>query len=535
MSRNSMWSRRNFLEFMGRSALAVSLPMPVLLDGCAPKQKESFVIPLEPSIEDELVLVHGLQYKVLIKQGDLINLGGDSFGDHNDYIAFLPINDTEANLWVNHEYITPIFISGTKDRDSKLIEQIDNEMKMVGGSFLRITKGEDGYWNIDRSASINRRIDANTPMSFSNGVELEGSSSVVGTMGNCSGGITPWNTILTCEENTEDYFGKLEFDTDGGRTVVPKKWGLGWERFYPRPPEHYGWVVEFNPENGECKKLIGLGRFAHECATVNIGESGIPVVYTGDDDNDECLYKFIASQRDSLDEGNLYVANMEAGKWIPIDFESNPVLKRRFDSQLEVMVRCREAAKIVGGSPLDCPEDIAIDPVTGAIIVSLTNNKPNDNYYGSLLKIVEKDNDPLALEFESETLISGGLKSGFACPDNLCFDKKGNLWVTSDVSTSELNNDTYKAFGNNGIFFIPMSGDKAGVPIRIASAPVEAELTGLAFSEDEATLFVSVQHPGDETINLAHPTSHWPNGGTEMPRSAVVMITGEALSRLSNG
>lgn len=532
-SEQQLWSRRQFLDFMGRGSLVVSIPFPILLQACQGASPDLPITPLKPSLDDDLLLVKGLEYKVLIKQGDPINTAGDRFGDHNDFIAFMPVSDKEADLWVNHEDITSLFISGTRENDEKLKEQVDNEMSMVGGSLIRIVKNESGYWELNRSSEMNKRIDANSEMTFADGLAIAGSTSVIGTLGNCSGGVTPWNTILTCEENTAEYFGNLEFGPGGDRQVISMDVGLGWERYYPRPPEHYGWVVEINPISGEGKKLVGLGRFAHECATLSLSETGIPVVYTGDDENDQCLYKFIAAEKDSLDKGTLYVANLDSGTWVPIDYHTNPVLQEHFSSHEEMMIRCREAAKIVGGSPLDCPEDIAIDPVTGAIVVSLTNNIPRGDHYGSLLKITEKDGDPLALRFESETMVTGGRKSGFVCPDNLCFDSKGNLWLTTDISSSKINKEMYAGFGNNSLFVIPMSGKQAGIPIRIATAPVEAELTGLAFNEDESTLFVSVQHPGYKSTTLRKPTSRWPEGGDNMPKSSVVMIRGEAFSLLN--
>src|SRR5205085_1878458 len=117
------------------------------------------------------------------------------------------------------------------------------------------------------------------------------------------------------------------------------------------------------------------------------GKNGKIVAYTGDDTNDEHLYKFISDSDSSLEKGKLYVANLEKGQWISLDINDQPVLKQNFKNQTEIQIFTREAAKMVGATPMDRPEDIEFDPLTGNVFVALTNNKPKKNYYGSILKI----------------------------------------------------------------------------------------------------------------------------------------------------
>jgi hypothetical protein len=54
---------------------------------------------------------------------------------------------------------------------------------------------------------------------------------------------------------------------------------------------------------------------------------------------------------------------------------------------------------------------------------------------------------------------------------------------------------------------------------RFFAGPKECEVTGLTFTPDSKTLFINVQHPGE------NGNSHWPEGGTALPRSATVIIT----------
>ncbi len=50
-------------------------------------------------------------------------------------------------------------------------------------------------------------------MYFSNKTKIQGASTAIGTLANCSGGVTPWRSILTCEENYDMFYGELKYDT----------------------------------------------------------------------------------------------------------------------------------------------------------------------------------------------------------------------------------------------------------------------------------------------------------------------------------
>lgn len=499
----------------------------------ATASKAAFVAALkgiDPASEDELVLMEGLQYDVLIKSGDAIS-AKDFFGSHNDYLAFIPSPEgsiDEGLLWVNHEYLNPMFVSGYTGKGERTREQVDKEMYEVGGSIIRIRKEASGKWNIVQNDPANRRITAKTKIPFHYPKPIAGADHAIGTLANCAGGVTPWGTVLTCEENYDNFYGERDWKTGG----LAEASSYGWEKFYNYPPEHYGWVVEVNPATGDAKKLVALGRCAHECATVHELPDGRVVVYTGDDANDECLYKFISSKPGSLLEGTLYVANLEKGRWESLDIKKQKVLKKAFKSQEEVLIRLREASKLVGGTPLDRPEDIEIDLITGNVLVALTNNRPKGNHHGSIPKLIEKDGKYDALEFSHDTFLAGGEATGFACPDNMAFDLAGNLWFTSDISGKSINKGPYTAFKNNGLFLVTRQGPQAGQVIQVASAPTDAELTGPYFSPDGKTLFLCVQHPGETSPSLAELTSNWPEGGTSMPKSAVVAISGPALEQI---
>ena len=150
------------------------------------------------------------------------------------------------------------------------------------------------------------------------------------------------------------------------------------------------------------------------------------------------------------------------------------------------------------------------------------------------LKIIEKDNKHDSLEFEFETLKSGGISTGFSCPDNLLFDKVGNLWFTSDMSASKMNKSAeYLPFKNNGLFVLIRNGIQSGEIIQVASAPIDAEFTGPCFSPDGKTLFLSVQHPGERSSSINNLTSTWPNQ-KGVPKSSVITIEGELIDKLTS-
>jgi len=547
------YSRKEFISFLGKTSLG-ALVMPQFLISCgnttkpAPefkdtseavlkKLKDVALEAIQPSHKDDLLLANGLNYDIIAKYGDEISKE-ETFGDNNDFTCFIPFdekNPKDGLLWVNHEYINPLFVSGynyRKPNAPKTKEQVDKEMYCVGGTIVRI-KEENGKWNVVKNDPHNKRITAQTPIKLNWDTPIAGKTTVIGTNSNCSGGITPWKTFLTCEENYDNCFGEIKYDKNNKPSRVASRYG--WEKYYNYSPEHYGWVVEINPIDGSAQKHIALGRFAHECCTLYELADKRVVAYSGDDKNNEYLYKFISSKPSSLKEGTLYVADTENGKWLALDWEKQPLLKTAFKNQTEVLIRAREAAKILGATELNRPEDIEIDPVSGNVFVSLTNNKWKNDFHGSILKIEETGGKYDSLTFKASTFIAGGEENGFSCPDNLAFDMSGNLWITSDMSGSAMNKEDkpYMAFKNNSLFVIPRYGKDAGKVIRVASAPIDAELTGPWFSPDGKTLFLSVQHPGEQTKDKKHPTSTWPFDQDNIPKSAIVAIQGDLIEKMN--
>ena len=134
-------------------------------------------------------------------------------------------------------------------------------------------------------------------------------TTIQGTYNNCGNGRTPWGTYLACEENFNGYFSN-SLGEDQPLTAEQKRygvknkdWGYGWaqadNRFdlskTPNEPNRHGWVTEINPATGEAKKLTALGRFKHENAEVVIANNGKVVVYMGDDERGDYLYRYVSA------------------------------------------------------------------------------------------------------------------------------------------------------------------------------------------------------------------------------------------------
>ncbi len=524
-------NRREFLKFISSQSIALGLS-PLLLSHCTTIEEKDWQ-PLSPTNVDALVLASGFSFHIIAQYGDIINSRQEAFGFNNDFTCFHPLNENgnEGLLWVNHEYPIPELIHNLET--SKLTrskKEIRTEQLTIGGSILHIKKNNENKWKIVNNSNYNRRLSATTPIPFSQQQSIQGKKIAIGTLANCAGGYTPWKTFLTSEENYDDFYGEAYIEK--GRRVIRYRNHFDWYKQFPYPPEHYGWVVEVDPLTGKAEKQINLGRAPHEGATVVTTKDNKAVVYMGEDREGGFIYKFVSDGL-HFKSGTLYAADTINGKWLPLDIAKDKKLSQIFKTQLDVLTYSHQAAKTVGATPQDRPEDIEVHPQTGDIFIALTKNLKRNNPYGSLLKISEKG-DFDSEEFNNSTWLSGGLDVGVACPDNLCFDKKGNLWFTNDISEKEIESGPYKGLGNNGLFYVATSGPEAGLIKQVASAPVDAELTGPYFSEDQKTLFLSVQHPGAETRkNLKNPTSHWPNGEGHMPKSAVVAIQGPTLSRLT--
>lgn len=481
---------------------------------------------LKPEYNAELHIREGWKSHLLVTCGDVINSAGDRFGDCADF-TYLDLNRNKKGkdfLWVNHEYINHIVRYGRKLKPKeKTRKMIDQERYDVGGSYIEIaTGGPDEPVGLVKNSLTAFRVTAETPIKMTGAAGV--GRAVEGMVGNCCGGATFWGTILTCEENTDDFY-----DT--------KKDVFGWVQFYPRSKYDYGWVVEIDPDQREFRKHTALGRFAHEGATVVQSQSGQVVVYMGDDKEGEHFYKFISSgkmsdeiaaNKDLLTDGTLYVADIKRGRWIELS-PRNPLLQKevsgKFKSLKYILENTREAAKIVGATPLARPEGVVVRE-NGDILLSLTQNLSKKDLYGSVVCFREKDRDFCSMDFEFSVWLRGGPELGFACPDNICADTKGDIWITTDVTSLKLGRGPFNFIPRNCLLKVI---EEPGKPLSLevfATAPDGAEFTGPSFHPDGKSLYISVQHPGEGSYEEGNKlSSFWPRKSSYGPQSGVIVIS----------
>jgi secreted PhoX family phosphatase len=284
-------------------------------------------------------------------------------------------------------------------------------------------------------------------------------------------------------------------------------------------------------------------------------------VYSGDDEMFQFLYRFMsakpvhptdrAANKHLLDDGTLYAARFDEHRltWLPLVYGRGPLTRKNgFFSQADVVIEARRAAELMGATPMDRPEDVETSPVTGKVYVSLTNNKkrtePNPanprvaNPHGHVLEltppVVAGVTDHGAERYDWDFFLLGGnpkdrthsarahpdvARQGWlSCPDNLAFDPKGRIWIATDGMS--------KVGVSDALYATDCEGPGRALTKRFFAVPRGAEVTGPSFTPDGTTLFVSVQHPGDEEgSTFLAPSTRWPDFRDDMPpRPAVVAI-----------
>jgi secreted PhoX family phosphatase len=431
------------------------------------------------------------------------------FGYNTDFVGYIPIEGSSDHglLVVNHEYTNEeLMFPGLGVQDAKDVnfakmtkDLVDIEMAAHGGAVVEIRR-RNGQWQVVKDSKYTRRITAETPMDITGpaagharmrtSADAEGRK-VRGMVNNCAGGVTPWGTWLSCEENFNGYFwGKMAEDHPEARNY--KRYGIGapayaWGKFHdrfdlakePNEANRFGWVVEIDPfdPNFVPKKRTALGRTKHEGAAGITNGDGRYVIYLGDDERFDYVYKFVtagkvdpqnrAANFGLLDEGVLYVARYNpdgTGAWLPMVHGQGPLTEANgFRSQADVLIETRRAADLLGATKMDRPEDIEANPATNRVYVMLTNNTRRkedqvdaanpraNNAFGHIVEMMPEGGNHAATAFAWEVLVKCGdpsvasvgatfssetTRNGwFGMPDNCAIDSQGRLWISTTATT----------------------------------------------------------------------------------------------------
>ncbi len=617
------FGRRDILKgALGATAIAtLAAPLALASAGRAQAQNGTRFTFREVAagVDDKHYVADGYDAQVLMRWGDPVLPGAPAFdparqtapaqklqfGYNNDFLGYFPLPGAadparHGLLVVNHEYTNEeLMFPGLGRQDLKDVafagmtaDHVAIEMAAHGGSVLEI-KRENGLWSVVAGSKYARRIDMDTPM------EITGPAAghdrlktkaeptgrrVLGMVNNCAGGVTPWGTWLTCEENFHFYFwGKLADDHPEFRNY--KRYGapanaMGWGKWHdrfdvtkePNEANRFGWIVEIDPFDPAStpKKRTALGRNKHEGAAGIVNRDGRYVVYSGDDERFDYVYRFVTAGRVDpqnraanmglLDTGTLYVARYNAdgtGDWLPLVHGEGPLTEANgFRSQADVLIETRRAADLLGATKMDRPEDVEANPKTNKVYVVLTFNerrKPEQvdaanpragNRFGHIIEMVPPGGDHAATRFAWEILAKCGDPSiaavgatfnpstsrdgWFGMPDNIAVDGEGRLWIATDGNAAS------KTGRADGLWGLETEGEARATGKLFFRCPAGAEMCGPYFTPDDETLFVAVQHPGEADeddpkaapATFENPATRWPDFKPDMPpRPAVVAIT----------
>lgn len=585
-------SRRSFIG--GSIALGTSAFIMGTSAHATDKQKFALeFLPVAANTKDTITLPNGYTWKVVAKWGDPLWSSASefnhqtrgsghsqerSFGDNNDGMSFFEKNG-KTILVVNNEFTNINIIHG--GNKTGLPENADDirKSKAAHGITVCEIKEIENTWQINKDSPLNRRITADTEMQITGPAAghhlLKTANDTVGTRSlgtwaNCGNGETPWGTYLTCEENFNAYYSSSDPNytpTDEMKRygIGHNDWGYNWassdERFdiskHPNESNRNGYIVEIDPWNPDStpRKRTALGRFKHENAEVVVAHNGRIVVYMGDDERGEFLYRFVSQNAYNpegdnsslLDYGTLYAAKFNSnntGKWLALTPETTDMA-----SLAEICIHTRQAASAVKATTMDRPEWVAAHPDKAELYCSLTNNKyrgirsnkggdetpvegPNPrkkNIYGQIIRWNPDNDDHTSDTFTWKLYAVAGnpeihedayagspnitKENMFNSPDGLTFDSKGRLWIQTDGNYS--NKGQFQNMGNNQML---LGDPETGEVKRFMVGPKEAEITGLCWSRDLKTMFVGIQHPGERG------GSNFPDGKDTTPRSCVIAI-----------
>ncbi|MEY3982806.1 MAG: hypothetical protein RL160_363, partial [Bacteroidota bacterium] len=381
---------------------------------------------------DSMTIPASHNFQSIFGQGDAYSVGGGVARGSNDFTGFIPKKGSSTEGWLS----------------------INHETSPGGVSMLDLHYDcNSGLWIVDSSRAIDFTTD------------------IVLTSSNCSGGVTPWGTVVTCEETT----GGSDVNNDGYLDL--------------------GWMIEIDPitkkvmkyGTGKHQKLWAMGRMSHE--NVCFGKDSLTAYY-GEDAGAGNVWKFVADQKANMSSGKLYVLKLDSvmsnfeprgstGKWVLIPNTST--------SERNNIVN---AARNIGATAFSGVEDVEINPLDGSIYFTAKGNNRTYRF---------KENGSNITDFETYV---GGRTYRINTPngviaepwsggnDNLTFDNRGNLYVLQDG-------------GKDHIWVIKNGHTQANPKVEVfMTTPIGSEPTGMTFTPNEKFMFLSIQSPSTSNATV---------------------------------
>ncbi|MFT6814281.1 MAG: secreted PhoX family phosphatase [Sphingobacteriales bacterium] len=415
--------------------------------GCETENAQNFscFTSVEPRAQNQFIEIPKTHaFQLFFKQGDSYTEGGGNVPGNNDFTGFIPIkgSSTMGYVSVNHE--------NSPGGVSIVDVEYNSELEL---------------WELIKSRAVDF-------------------SKAEGTVRNCSGGVTPWGTVITSEESNDE----ADNNNDGYQAI--------------------GWQVEIDPVTAKIKysdttleyasiqdslfgspkvevirdqKLWALGTMNHE--NIVIAKDSM-TAYQAEDGGSGCLFKFVADNKMDLRSGTLYALEVTGGllSGSPASPEANWVVVPNFTKTERN--NTSSLASAAGGTNFGGAEDVEINPVTGEIFwtskshnrvyaltdLGLTATKVRTYVGGGTSYDIIHDNG-----ITTESWASGN--------DNLTFDNFGNLYVLQDGS-------------RNHIWFVGKEHKEEDPQVELfLLAPSGSEPTGMTFTPDNRFAFLSIQHP----------------------------------------
>lgn len=534
---------------------------------------------------DDVVVPTGFSWQVLLRWGDPVLPGAPAFdvyrqtaawqalqyGYHNAGVAFLPLprgsnNSAHGLLCVTHSHVDPRAMFGG---DGLLAlepeERVAIQKAALGVTVVEVRR-EQQDWSIVSGSAYNRRVTVDSEMRLSGPgalddrmmTSMDRGRSVRGTLSNSNVCSTPWGTVLITEQRFQDYFGSsAQFTAPpwmtryGLRARSTVDWHRVDDRFdleqTPNESNRFGWVVEFDPYDVTAipRKRTALGRFNHDMLEVVELANGRVAVLMGDDERFGYLYCFVsdakfqssnpASGRELLGEGSLYCAKFaENGQvhWARMEYGQTPLDRtNNFTGQLDVLLEARRAADLMGATPLDRPEGVALTTSGSTAFVAMTGNtrrKPEQihaasprapNPHGHITEL-RFGLESARWDFPNTTwatfLVGSSQESALCCPNDLAVSGHW-LWVATDGMSRQERSD--------GVYASSLSGSTRGDARLFLQVPYGFEPAGIAFTPNGDTMFVSVQTGGFRGGSWDPTKSYWPDRKAGVPpRPSLIVV-----------